>query len=292
MTSGNGVMMQYFHWYTPEDGSLWKDVAAKAGELADAGITALWLPPAYKGMGGTKNVGYAVYDMYDLGEFDQQGTIRTKYGTRDEYLTAIEALHAVGMNVYADVVMNHRIGADGSERVKATPYRQDDRINPVGPQREIGTCTHFSFPGRKGKYSSFEWNWRHFDATDYDELTKEQGFVYLFDGHKFDDYVALEKGNFAYLMGCDLDFQNPDVRKEMVDWGKWYLDTTKVDGFRLDALKHIAAWFFPEWIRTLEDYVGKKLFVVGEYWSDDIASLHWYLNAVDNAMSVFAVAQH
>ena len=217
MATENGVMMQYFHWYSPEDGSLWNEAAANATDLAAAGITALWLPPAYKGMGGTKNVGYAVYDMYDLGEFDQHGTVRTKYGTREQYLAAIEALHAAGIQAYADVVMNHRIGGDWSERVKATPYRQDDRINPAGPQREIGTCTNFNFPGRKGKYSPFEWHWWHFDATDYDEFTKEQGFVYLFDGHRFDNEVALENGNFAYLMGCDLDFQNPEVRQEMVD---------------------------------------------------------------------------
>ena len=32
-----------------------------------------------------------VYDMYDLGEFNQKNTIRTKYGTKDEYLAAIQA---------------------------------------------------------------------------------------------------------------------------------------------------------------------------------------------------------
>ena len=42
-------------------------------------------------MGGTKEVGYAAYDLYDLGEFDQKGTTRTKYGTKDEYLEAIKS---------------------------------------------------------------------------------------------------------------------------------------------------------------------------------------------------------
>ena len=80
----NGVMMQYFHWYSPDDGTLWDEVASKADELKKAGFTALWLPPAYKGAHGVKDVGYAVYDMYDLGEFDQKGSVRTKYGTRDQ----------------------------------------------------------------------------------------------------------------------------------------------------------------------------------------------------------------
>lgn len=104
--------------------------------------------------------------------------------------------------------------------------------------------THFHFPGRRGQYSPFEWRWRHFDAVDYDARTQESNKVYLFEGKQFDDQVSLEKGNFAYLMGCDLDFQNEEVRDELIRWGRWYLDTTGVDGFRLDAIKHIAAWFF------------------------------------------------
>lgn len=38
MAHANGVMMQYFHWYSPEDGSLWKEVATNAKDLAAAGI--------------------------------------------------------------------------------------------------------------------------------------------------------------------------------------------------------------------------------------------------------------
>ena len=90
MPESNGVMMQYFHWYIADDGCLWEQVEARAGELAAAGITALWLPPAYKGTSGD-DVGYGPYDLYDLGEFNQKGTVRTKYGTRAQYLAAIQA---------------------------------------------------------------------------------------------------------------------------------------------------------------------------------------------------------
>ena len=41
--------------------------------------------------------GYAVYDLYDLGEFDQKGTVRTKYGTRHELEEAVAALHENGI---------------------------------------------------------------------------------------------------------------------------------------------------------------------------------------------------
>ena len=58
-------------------------------------------------------MGYGVYDTYDLGEFDQKGSVRTKYGTRAEYEAAVRALQASGIQALADVVLNQRLGADG-----------------------------------------------------------------------------------------------------------------------------------------------------------------------------------
>jgi len=104
MVAVNGVMMQYFHWYLRAEDNLWQRVAQEAQALGEAGITALWLPPADKEMGGTD------YDLDDLGTFDQKGTGRTKYGDRQEYLAAIEALHQNGIEVYADGVLNHPRG--------------------------------------------------------------------------------------------------------------------------------------------------------------------------------------
>ena len=63
--------------------------------------------------------------------------------------------------------------------------------------------------------------------------------MYLLEGKQFDDQVALESGNFSYLMGADLDFQSQEVRDEVTAWGRWYLDTTGVDGFRLDATRYL-----------------------------------------------------
>ena len=93
-------------------------------------------------------------------------------------------------------------------------------------------------------------------------------------------------------MGADLDFQNEEVRKEISNWTKWYLDTTGVDGFRLDAIKHISAWFFPEWLDEMEKHTGRQLFAVGEYWSPDSSVLNWYLDTVGQRMSVFDVSLH
>ena len=100
----NGVILQAFEWYLETNQSWWNTLANEAEKLADIGITALWLPPAYKGIGGKDEVGYGVYDLYDLGEFDQKGTVKTKYGSKDEYLNCIMTLKQAGMETYTDIV--------------------------------------------------------------------------------------------------------------------------------------------------------------------------------------------
>jgi alpha-amylase len=289
----NGVMLQAFHWYTPADGQWWQALQDRAPALAQAGFTALWLPPAYKGIGGGIDVGYGVYDMYDLGEFNQQGSVRTKYGTKAQYLAAVAALKAHGVQLYADTVLNHRMGADATEQAEATPYNKGNRLQPAGPTQPISSWTQFTFAGRGGQYSGFKWGHTHFDAVDYNALNADQaGQIWLFKGKQFDDQVALENGNYAYLMGCDVDCQNPEVQQELLNWGLWYLNTTGCDGFRLDAIKHIAAWFFPQWLDAMEKAVGRDLFVVGEYWQQDVGSLTQYLDRVGQRMAVFDVPLH
>ena len=292
MSKLNGVMMQYFHWYLPPEGNLWNELKEKADELAAAGITSLWLPPAYKGTGGGYDVGYGVYDLFDLGEFDQKGTIPTKYGTKDEYVAAIQAAKAAGMQVYADVVFNHKLGADASEEVEATPFNPQNRNEPIGDSRTVKVWTNFTFPGRQGKYSTVEWHWWHFDAVDYNAYDDDLDAVYLFQDKKFDDNVDLEKGAFDYLMGCDLDMEHPEVRGELKYWGEWYVDTTNVDGFRFDAVKHVKANFFPHWLNHCRQHSGKSLFAVGEYWSYEVEALHHFVSITGGNVALFAAPLH
>ncbi|MEL6354581.1 MAG: alpha-amylase [Cyanobacteria bacterium J06627_28] len=289
----NGVMMQFFHWYVPSDGSLWNELSEKSDELAATGITSVWLPPAYKGSGGSKDVGYSVYDRYDLGEFDQKGSVRTKYGTRNEYVSAVKKAKESGIAVYADVVLNHMMGADKQEEFKATPYDPEDRTQAIGEEEPIKTWTHFTFPGRDRKYSDMEWHWWHFNAIDYNSYAgKDFEAVYLFEGKSFDNEVDLEKGSFDYLMGCDLDVNNPEVIDALERWGEWYVDLIDLDGFRFDAVKHVKAGFFPHWMKHVQRYSGRYLFSVGEYWSGDIKALHRFIDLTDGLVSLFDAPLH
>ena len=293
MIKNRGVLLQYFHWYSEGGGVLWNNLAKQAETLKKAGFTAIWLPPAYKGAGGGHDTGYGVYDLYDLGEFDQKGSTATKYGTKTEYLKAIDAIHSQGLYVYADIVLNHRMGADEKEQVLATPYSRDNRSEPKGPQEQVTVYTRFTFPGRGATYSDFQWMWHHFDAVDHaEEHPDDNQNIYVLEGKQFDDYVSSEFGNYDYLMGCDLDFGAEEVREELTRWGKWYLDTTGIDGFRIDAVKHIPSWFFPGWLSSIRSHAKRELFAVAEFWDPDINQLKTYIEQSERALSLFDVPLH
>lgn len=71
--------------------------------------------------------GYDIYDLYDLGEFDQKGATSTKWGSREELDELVKDAHEIGLGVYWDAVLNHKAGADYPEKcqaVKVDPKRK------------------------------------------------------------------------------------------------------------------------------------------------------------------------
>lgn len=283
-------MLQYFEWYYPKDGSLWKKFKEDAKRLKAAGIDSVWLPPAHKGMEGEESTGYDSYDLYDLGEFDQKGSIRTKYGTKDEYVAAIASAKEAGLKVYADIVLNHLGGADEHEPVMVRKVNPDDRNEFISEAFEIDAYTKFTYPGRGGKYSKFQWDYQCFTGVDFDERTKETAIYSIQNqyGEGWEDVLDKENGNYDYLMLTDIDFRNPAVRGELKAWGKWFYETAGFDGFRLDAIKHMPPAFYNEWLDYLRSELQAELFSVGEYWSPyDLQSLLDYIEITGGRMSLF-----
>lgn len=102
--------------------------------------------------------GYDIYDIWDLGEFDQKGARATKWGTKKDLLSAIKAAADKGIITYIDAVMNHkcvrtlsmrspgragvvadaeRAGADDKEEFMATMVDQSNRNKRVGDMHNI-----------------------------------------------------------------------------------------------------------------------------------------------------------
>lgn len=116
-------MLQGFEWYIPNDNQHWRRLERIVPTLADLGVNTLWIPPACKGF-GWDSVGYDIYDLYDLGEFEQKGTVATKYGTKSELVSLARAAKQFGIGIIFDTVISHKAGADEFEEVKAVRVQQ------------------------------------------------------------------------------------------------------------------------------------------------------------------------
>jgi cyclomaltodextrinase / maltogenic alpha-amylase / neopullulanase len=89
-----------------------RDVTARLDELAELGVTALWLSPINESPDG--DFGYAVVDYFGL---------RPEYGSEADFRQLVEEAHARGIRVLMDFVPNHTSIAHPYHRDAATHGR-------------------------------------------------------------------------------------------------------------------------------------------------------------------------
>ncbi|KAG8823804.1 hypothetical protein FRC19_003107 [Serendipita sp. 401] len=289
----NFTMLQAFEWYTEGGGKHWSKLAKLAPDLGSTGFTAFWIPPPTKAA-GPSSVGYDIYDLWDLGEFDQKDGNATKYGTKKELQEMVETAKQNRIVVYVDAVLNHKFGADSTEEFDATEVDYNDRTKDISDHHPIKGWTGFSFPGRDGKYSQMKWCFNHFTGVDYDDKTKKnQIFRIQGDGKCWATGVDKENMNYDYLMGADIDHKHPDVEKDLLEWGSWIIKEIGCSGFRFDAIKHIDREFIGKFVQHVRASSGRlKMFAVGEYWKDSLDDLDTYLTNLGYQFSVFDTPLH
>lgn len=109
---GTSALLQGFYWDVPAGGIWYDEIASRAQEIADAGFDCVWFPPPSKAMNGPYSMGYDPYDYYDLGQYNQKGSVETRFGSVSELETAIDLLKSYGVHTMADIVINHNGGGD------------------------------------------------------------------------------------------------------------------------------------------------------------------------------------
>jgi alpha-amylase len=144
-----GVLMQAFYWDCPKSlsQSWWEYLKYNIPRLSYQGFTSVWLPPVSKAY-PSLSMGYAPYDYYDLGEYNQKGSIHTWFGSKDQLMALIKTIHDNKMQVYADLVINHNSGADEQES------------NPID-----GKVRWTKFNPASGRFNR---NWTHFHPSYYE----------------------------------------------------------------------------------------------------------------------------
>lgn len=121
-------MLQGFEWHVPADQRHWKRLRMALPNLQDLGVDNIWIPPACKGMEST-GTGYDVYDLYDVGEFDQKGSRATRWGPKEDLQELVRSAQDFGIGIIWDTVLNHKAGADFTEKFSAVKVDSESKYS-------------------------------------------------------------------------------------------------------------------------------------------------------------------
>ena len=173
-------------------------ITQKLDYIASLGVGAVWLNPVYDSPND---------DMgYDISNYE---AIMREFGTMADFDALLEGLHARGLRLIMDLVVNHSSDEHAwfveSRKSKDNPYRD-------------------FYIWRDGKDGKEPNNWASFftpSAWKYDETT-DQWYLHLFSEKQ-----------------PDLNWQNPAVRAEVYAMMNRWFDRG-VDGFRMDVINLIA----------------------------------------------------
>ena len=254
------VILQYFN-------TSWRELTYKLPELAEVGYGSIWLPPPTKGSGGL-SVGYDCWDPFDLGGVDQRGSVKTRYGTEAEFLRLVRTAHRFGIRVYVDNIMNHRAfdvpGYNADTPIDTYPGMVPEdfhlRVTEEGFYRKWDNVANWG--------DSWQVQYRNFsDLIDIAQETPDNGNFGTNEGDHipkirivrhpqnpeyYDYHPTLDWVGFASpeitteVIAANPDYYEEDVNAYLIRAARWLVHHTRIDGLRLDAVKHVPAYFFGE----------------------------------------------
>ncbi|WP_310550393.1 alpha-amylase family glycosyl hydrolase [Paenibacillus glufosinatiresistens] len=195
------------------------------------------------------------YHGYDVTDYR---SVNPDYGTVEDLRELVAEAHKRGIKVIMDLVVNHTSSEHPWFKAAATDPKSPYRDWYVWAEDQGRSPEGVSAAGSGNPWHSVRGS--HYMATFWEKMP-------------------------------DLNFDNPKVREEMKSVGKFWLDQG-LDGFRLDAAKHIyedtaadrgdattaknVAWW--QEFRSSLTAVNPNVYLVGEVWEDSAATVGAYLN--------------
>jgi maltose alpha-D-glucosyltransferase/alpha-amylase len=175
-----------------------RGLAQKLDYLQELGINTIWLMPFFPSP--------LRDDGYDIADYR---TVNPTYGTLDDFKAFLEAAHQRSIRVIIEMVLNHTSDQH--------PWFQESRSSRDNPRRDwyVWSDTDTKYKGTRLIFVDTElsnWAW--------DPVSKQYYW------HRFFSHQP------------DLNYDNPQVREEMWDIMKFWLQMG-VDAFRLDAVPYL-----------------------------------------------------
>ena len=315
------VVFQAFWWeYWNENFRFgWANYLTElAPRLKAAGFNAIWIPPAMK-QANPDFVGYMPFDNYDLGDKRQKGNghplndrMRTRIGTKDELLRMIAVMHANGIEVIHDVVLNHNGDAGGGVNTFGAPAPvgsagaggQDPAPNSVPTGNGFKNFRYVSYGSpaldefqndywtRTGRWAKNAANFFNCTSSCNDINSMYWGPDINYDVSAIGQSSNIPTSGGTVINGVFRNYYNPVqpnnyMQDNARDWLLWLKKQTGSDGWRWDAVKHfsIATQETSVWHSKYNSNLtslqagGQDMFCVGE-WIGDQGAIDAYANSI------------
>src|SRR5438105_3045226 len=234
-------------------------LARKLDYLQDLGVTAVWLLPFYPSP--LKDDGYDTADYLD---------VHPSYGTLRDFRRFLREAHARDLRVITELVLNHTSDQH--------PWFKRARRSLAGSAAR----------------SFYVW-------SDTPERYKEARIIFKDFEHSnwtWDPVAGAYYWHRFYAHQPDLNWENPQVRKTMLQVVDFWLGDVGVDGLRLDAVPYLFeregtnCENLPETHQALRDlrahidskFTGKMLLAEANQWPEDAVA---YFGSGDECHTAF-----
>ncbi len=232
-------------------GGTLKGVTNHLDYIAGLGCTCIWLSPVFESNGGA-------YHGYNINNYLG---IDPHFGTTEDLKHLVDAAHERGMRVILDVVLNHsgdnwsypddyRYYYSKDERFAFGSWRRDDRPIPTELRNP-------AFYHRRGEISSSD----GFDAAP----EAQHGDLFGLKNYVSDDDAAAS-----------------ELIEVLIRTHCYWIRETDIDGFRVDAAKHMGALACARFASAVREYaysLGKRgFFLFGEVASSEDEVIDEYLD--------------
>ncbi|MCI2111404.1 MAG: alpha-glucosidase [Bacilli bacterium] len=179
-----------------------RGIVSKLDYLKELGVNLLWICPLFKSPMDDGG--------YDVSDYRQ---INPRFGTMEDFDSLLSETHKRGIRIIIDFVLNHTSDEH--------PWFQTAIRDPGSKERGY----YFFRQGRKANGKELPPNnWKGFFSTSAWERLPDSDLYYL---HIFSRKMP------------DVNWANPELRERYFEIARFYLDKG-VDGFRLDAVAHLA----------------------------------------------------
>jgi glycosidase len=240
-----------------------KGLISRLDYIQQLGASAVWVAPVFRnkpvqGAKGRESAGYHGYWITDFTRVDPH------FGTNEDFRALTDAVHARGMKLYLDIVVNHTADVITYREcpMSSCPYRSHAEFPYQRRGGLGGEPINSGFLGDDAPHQTAE-NFARLTRPDYAYTPYvPQGAEHLkvpdwlndpiYYHNRGNSTFSGESSTFGDFFGLDdLMTENPRVLKGFIDiYGAW-IDEYGIDGFRIDTAKHVNPEFWQTFVPAM-----------------------------------------